>query len=310
MFLFLKVWLQNPPLFLCMLELITNIYIVDTAQISRSVFTPTTNMSSNTLRRIWDKTVHRKKQSLVEEEEDTLVPDKRSESGLFLLNDGVIKNQDSNKKKFDVDIVAIHGLNGDAYNTWTFQKSTDNRCLWLRDLLPDDIPGARIFTYGYPAKAIFSSSKAMVPDFASWLLVSLNRVRMGKERRPIIFIAHSLGGIVLKQALLSAKEDLEYSDMFQSTKAALFFATPHRGSRGSPELVIFLGDVFDVCAKVTGARLLLGRTTRSDLLENLKSNSQELRRISTSFRHVVEQLRIVSLYETKEQKPLGRLVRS
>jgi hypothetical protein len=44
-------------------------------------------------------------------------------------------------------IVAIHGLDGHCKNSWT----ADNGVLWLRDLLPDQIPSARILTYGYDA---------------------------------------------------------------------------------------------------------------------------------------------------------------
>ncbi|KAH8723188.1 hypothetical protein GQ44DRAFT_741145 [Phaeosphaeriaceae sp. PMI808] len=46
-----------------------------------------------------------------------------------------------------VDIVAVHGLNGHRDETWTAANGTH----WLRDLLPKDIPNARIFCWGYDA---------------------------------------------------------------------------------------------------------------------------------------------------------------
>jgi len=44
-------------------------------------------------------------------------------------------------------IVAIHGLDGHRTESWT----AGNNILWLRDLLPDKVPTARILTYGYDA---------------------------------------------------------------------------------------------------------------------------------------------------------------
>ncbi|KAG9021524.1 hypothetical protein FS842_006570, partial [Serendipita sp. 407] len=97
-----------------------------------------------------------------------------------------------------VDIIAIHGLDGHRENSWT----ADDGTMWLRDLLPDDVPNARILTYGYDAytrsfsrtstKTIFHHAEAFVED--------LSRLRRAADpKRPIIFLAHSLGGIILKQ---------------------------------------------------------------------------------------------------------------
>ena len=46
-----------------------------------------------------------------------------------------------------LSIVAVHGLDGHLEKSWT----ADNGVLWLRDLLPERIPHARILTYGYDA---------------------------------------------------------------------------------------------------------------------------------------------------------------
>ena len=46
-------------------------------------------------------------------------------------------------------IVAVHGLNGDPFRTWT----TESDKLWLKDpsLLPSNLKNSRILTYGYNA---------------------------------------------------------------------------------------------------------------------------------------------------------------
>jgi hypothetical protein len=52
-----------------------------------------------------------------------------------------------NYTHFCSSIVAIHGLDGHRKQSWTAENGT----MWLRDLLPHDIPNARILTYGYDA---------------------------------------------------------------------------------------------------------------------------------------------------------------
>ena len=252
-----------------------------------------------------NRSTSRKSEGPQDKPTPAVAPERSEGSGLYSLSKKKLVEDDTDDEPFEVDIVAIHGLNGDAYETWTHHRSQK---LWLRDMLPQDIPGARIYTYGYPSHLFFSRSTATISDYAMKLLANLNSIRAGKERRPIIFIAHSLGGIVLKQALLLAQIDPNYLNILESTTGILFFATPHRGARGTPDMGILLGDVLDVGLRASGARLLTGKTTRRDLLSNLSANSEILRNISTSFRHLLGHFAIVTFYETEETRPMGRLV--
>jgi hypothetical protein len=99
-----------------------------------------------------------------------------------------------------VDIIAIHGLNGNYNETWT-DKSTGLN--WLRDeqCLQKDIQNARVLSFGYNSKSYFSRSTSDVRDFASELLAAIKTSRRShvEQRRPIIFLCHSLGGLVFKQ---------------------------------------------------------------------------------------------------------------
>ncbi|KAF2964022.1 hypothetical protein GQX73_g9558 [Xylaria multiplex] len=109
-------------------------------------------------------------------------------------------------------IVCTHELNGHWEETWTGKAPETGRpVFWIKDLLPADLPHARIMTYGYSSqvssvkyltqRTLYSQSKV--------LLTTLKRSRQdgSATNRPIIFIAHSLGGLVVKSALIHADRD-------------------------------------------------------------------------------------------------------
>jgi hypothetical protein len=75
---------------------------------------------------------------------------------------------------------------------------------WPKDLLPVDCPKSRIMTWGYDTvitKGIAGpTNKSNIFAHAKDLLYALDRERpLG---RPLIFVAHSLGGIVVKEVRL------------------------------------------------------------------------------------------------------------
>jgi hypothetical protein len=78
---------------------------------------------------------------------------------------------------YAVDIIAIHGLNGHYERTWTDQPTGR---LWLRDLLPFDIPGARIFSFSYDSR-IFTDTVMTIGDYALKLLGSISSERSTDE---------------------------------------------------------------------------------------------------------------------------------
>ncbi|KAF7854142.1 uncharacterized protein EAF02_011760 [Botrytis sinoallii] len=151
--------------------------------------------------------------------------------GLFHLNPIPVlpKNGES---PYRIDIVALHGIKGDAFRTWTEKNEDGVKNLWLRDQLPNELPGARIFTFGYDANVLFSRGTGTIEDFATALLEDLLRERSNDKhrKRRIIFICHSMGGIVVKKALIRAFNIKLYRNIFELTSAILFLATPHMGS--------------------------------------------------------------------------------
>jgi hypothetical protein len=71
------------------------------------------------------------------------------------------------------DIIAVHGIDGNAWKTWEHS----NGKLWLKDFLPKHVPGARIYSFGYRAEVAFTSGRGDLKDFARSLLEGLNGVR-------------------------------------------------------------------------------------------------------------------------------------
>ncbi|KAH9208242.1 Alpha/Beta hydrolase protein, partial [Leptodontidium sp. 2 PMI_412] len=148
-----------------------------------------------------------------------------------------------------LDIVAVHGITGNAYDTWIHGNGT----FWLQDLIPKDLPGVRVFSYGYPADVFCTFATGTIDTFARSLLESLKRERRSKDlqKRPIIFICHSMGGIVVKKALIVAKiEDELYESIRTSVNGILFLATPHRGS-GSTQFQSVLTGIANVALSGT-----------------------------------------------------------
>jgi hypothetical protein len=106
----------------------------------------------------------------------------------------------------DVDIVAVHGLGGDAFDTWT----SPNGHLWLRDSLPqalknppadyshgpDDSKIARVMTFGYDASVLTKASSQRSFTFAEDLLSELKDRRHGQavcfSPRPSLICADNI----------------------------------------------------------------------------------------------------------------------
>lgn len=104
-------------------------------------------------------------------------------------------------------IVAIHGLNGNRKKTWTANNGTH----WLRDLLPHDIPNARIFCWGYDARTHASSgiSCQYLYDHARSLISELCRKRKLSEVSTVSsFLKLSNGWLIGRNSRWNAQSSL------------------------------------------------------------------------------------------------------
>jgi pimeloyl-ACP methyl ester carboxylesterase len=109
---------------------------------------------------------------------------------------------------------------------------------WPQDLVPETIPYARVLTYGYDTHVKHflgpPVSSNTVYDIAWDFLVALEADRRKEPFRPVLFIAHSLGGIVAKETLRHSSGchvgQPHLRTVFDSTIGITFFGTPHSGA--------------------------------------------------------------------------------
>lgn len=223
--------------------------------------------------------------------------------GLFQLIPSSTKEQVADD---GFDIVAVHGLNGDYEKTWTDDQSGIN---WLEEFLPADLPGARVFSFGYDARSLLANLNVQRDGKVSndvlgrtlSFLITLQALR----NRPLIFVCHSMGGIVIKQCIITTRLDSEdHPYIRSSTKAIIFLSTPHRGSESTTWPSIFANIL--QCSVLSVSRSM--GTIRSDILEMLKRNSETLHAITLNIRNQADGIKIVSCHEMNTTPPFGHLV--
>ncbi|OAL56153.1 hypothetical protein IQ07DRAFT_558137 [Pyrenochaeta sp. DS3sAY3a] len=149
--------------------------------------------------------------------------------------------------------------------------SPSSTVFWPEDYLARDVPQARVWTYGYNADVIGglfqANDKNSVSQHGRDLSVRLERDL--DNEKPLAFVAHSLGGIIVKDAIRRSE------GIRQRTKLIIFLGTPHRGSAyaGWGQIASNL------------ARLAL-QDSNKKLLETLEVNSEVLDNIHEEFKTI------------------------
>ena len=164
--------------------------------------------------------------------------------------------------------IFVHGLGGDAFATWRAKPGDDS--LWPR-WLAEDVPGLAVFSVGYPAAVSNWQGTSMpLQDRAGNVLEGL-LVDLDELRAPIVFVCHSLGGLVVKQLLRRATDmqhgRREAAELLARVRGIAFMATPHNGS----DLANVL-NVFKTLLRVSAAT------------ESLIKNDPALRDLNTWYR--------------------------
>ncbi len=181
------------------------------------------------------------------------------------------------------DVVFVHGLDGDARETW--QVVGDPKTFWP-SWLGEELPQMAVWTLAYEAHALNWSGTSMpLLDRASNVL-DLLAVKIPAPR-PLFFIAHSLGGLLVKQMIRRAAD--RSLPVARNTRGVVFLATPHSGSQ-----------------KATWLERLPGLARQSVTTHELEAHSAELRDLDIWYREKAPGLGIQNrvYYETRAVKGL------
>jgi pimeloyl-ACP methyl ester carboxylesterase len=117
-------------------------------------------------------------------------------------------------------LVLVHGLTGDGRSTWTSRNKNYWPNLMATDATFEDF---NVYVYEYRS-GLFGPCLA-VTDVANNLRLHLTNDRVFEDHQQVVFLAHSMGGIVVRQFLLRNR------DLIPKVPLVLFFATPTAGSR-------------------------------------------------------------------------------
>ncbi|KAI1113826.1 hypothetical protein F5Y14DRAFT_200638 [Nemania sp. NC0429] len=135
------------------------------------------------------------------------------------------KPGESGSKQIDADVVFVHGLMGHFEDTWRAEDGT----VWPNKLLPQSLYdkedlNIRVLSFEYGGSIRGTTSQAGIDDTAQNLLQYLyhEREKQRDQERPIIFVGHSLGGVIIKRAIRIAYNN----DMFRSIKIPISGVTP------------------------------------------------------------------------------------
>ncbi|RYP63764.1 hypothetical protein DL770_009311 [Monosporascus sp. CRB-9-2] len=207
--------------------------------------------------------------------------------GAIILHDGARDADDG------MDIVLVHDLFGHRIANW-FQRGI----CWPRDLLKDDFQNARIITWGWTGP--FGSTNAF-SDQAEALLTDIAGTRTDTSR-PIVFVGHGIGGLVIKEALVTAAMSRIYGshhelgNVYPKTVGVIFLGTPHSNSGKQS-----LGEVISTAAQMSV------RQPSNQLLRLLRESSEMFENQRDTFALVSRDIQVVCI-RAKLSMPTGQMI--
>jgi predicted alpha/beta hydrolase family esterase len=143
-------------------------------------------------------------------------------------NDGLSAIANCQSADRTCDVIYVHGLGGGSYSTWSL--GADSQAFWP-SWIGADFPNAGVWTLGYHADVSAWTNESMpLADRGTAILESLANDGIGE--RPIVFITHSMGGILVKQILRHATSFgvKRWESIATNTRGIAFLATPHAGA--------------------------------------------------------------------------------
>ncbi|KJZ72144.1 hypothetical protein HIM_08409 [Hirsutella minnesotensis 3608] len=163
--------------------------------------------------------------------------------------------------------------------------------LWVRQGIRREAHHARILLYQHPE----ASEGTTLSGLAGVLLAELQALcrAEGHERRPVLFIAHSIGGLVVKMALARASRDGRYESVLHECYGVAFFGTPHQGS-----------SYFATAGLSASIQSLLQLSSPlpASITDELRVGNSRLQHVDDDFKSVSSEVRVWTFYETIESR--------
>ncbi|PVH92061.1 ankyrin [Periconia macrospinosa] len=138
-------------------------------------------------------------------------------------------------ENIEYDIIVVPGLATDPIHCWASEKEDKKSWNWIMnsDGLHKEFPKARIMLYHYSSAWCGTYRvQTRFDDIASGLLNRVKDERASTSpNRPIVFIGHSMGGVVIAKAICLAHDSpADYPNFVPSVTGCIFFGTPFRGA--------------------------------------------------------------------------------
>eukprot|EP00890_Picochlorum_soloecismus_P002505 jgi/Picsp_1/3255/NSC_06095-R1_binding protein len=143
----------------------------------------------------------------------------------------------------DMDVVFLHGIRGGAFMTWKVDGSgrrdqenldqMDHSICWPSSWLAQRFPRMRLISAEYAAPATGWEGESLpLHATASHLADKLSAAGVGN--RPVVFISHSMGGLIVKDIIGRGIQKDSSRSMRKISNACVgtvFYSVPHAGSR-------------------------------------------------------------------------------
>lgn len=179
------------------------------------------------------------------------------------------------------DLVLVHGLMGDSRGTWTGKDNQGQPTYWP-DWVKEQRPDVNIWLVDYESSLDGWLKPAMPLDqIAGSLLMHAHDQGLGT--RPIHWVGHSMGGLIIKHLLCRARSrDNSNLKKFDEVPTAItFLGTPHHGSDVAEWKEFFGGlvialDLFGASGAATALAKIFKRGAEKLRNQRIESHVQQL----------------------------------
>ncbi|OAA41791.1 ankyrin repeat protein [Metarhizium rileyi] len=164
---------------------------------------------------------------------------------------------------------------------------------WVRQGIRREADKARILLYEH----LETKDGTTLSGLADELLQTLQHLRETEgHERPVVFIGHSIGGLVVKMALVKASRDARYENILRECYGVAFFGTPHQGS-GYFSMPSLAGSIQSL--------LQLSSPLPTSVTDDLRVGNSLLIHIDQDFRAVSNDQQVWTFYETIDSRLPG-----